>query len=416
MKLMIACTSARPAEFKLRREAVIHTWAQEALADPDIDFYFVLGDSGRKIAHRDGWYLNAPCGDGYWDLSEKTRELCRYAVSQPHWDWLFKCDDDCYVNVPRLVEMARSNTSHVVGMNDAGHYHGGAGYLLSRTAAMIIATDLDRRLGKESDWKKLEDQDGHKVLRARGIKFTHDDRLHAWDNKPVLPGNDQITFHYVKPANMRATWDRLKWSRVNGPQLIPKTIHMIWMEGNNPYYSNVQRWADLHPDWEVMVWTKEEFKAASWKLGPMIERSMNPAQASMLWRWELISKFGGVYVDCDVEPIKNLEPLLRGSAGFIGAEDSNNFCQAIFGAVAHEPFTNAVVEALAERFSDTDKDLPRTCGSHFLTPLVLEKGVHWRTFGPEVFYPTHWDGSKTLTPAAYANHLWAGSWRKKDAT
>jgi hypothetical protein len=412
MKLAIACTSARPPEFKQRRDAVIHTWAQEAIAHPDIDFYFVLGDSGIRLPRRDGWYLNVPCGDGYWDLSEKTRELCKYALTEPGWDRLFKCDDDCYVNVPRLMEMARNSSHHLIGMNDVGHYHGGAGYLMTRTAAMVIATDLDRRIG--NGWKKLEDQDGWKCLQARGIKFQHSDLLHAWDNKPVLPSNNQITFHYVKPANMRVTWDRLKWAKVSGDQSIPKELHFIWWKtGDNPHFANIQKWSDLHPDWNVYVWDELEFKKHNWVLGPLISRCMNDAHRSMLWRWEIINRFGGVYVDCDVEPVKNIEPLLGGVSGFVGAEDANNFCQAIFGAVAGEPFLQHVLDGLQEKFSDTDKDLPQTCGSHFLTPLVLDKGVHFRTFGPEVFYPLHWDGKLTMTPAAYAIHRWAGSWRKK---
>ena len=95
----------------------------------------------------------AQCPDDYNSLSLKTRWLCLWAITNFMFDFLFKCDDDTYVHVDRLLKC--DTHGDYVGCDIPGHDYphasGGAGYRLSRNAAIHVATFLNGSASYE-DW------------------------------------------------------------------------------------------------------------------------------------------------------------------------------------------------------------------------------------------------------------------------
>lgn len=100
-KIVIGVLSCQ--KYGARREACLATWANVEGRD-DLDLVFILGDGCRPEPVRQGCLLHCPCPDDYASLSQKTRLFCRWAVSNYDFDYLFKCDDDTYVHVDRLVK------------------------------------------------------------------------------------------------------------------------------------------------------------------------------------------------------------------------------------------------------------------------------------------------------------------------
>lgn len=108
--------------------------------------------------------------------------------------------------------------------------------------------------------------------------------------------------------------------------MIPKVIHYCWF-GGAPKPESVCRcidsWRKHCPDFEIREWneqnidytsnkyTRQAYEAKSWGFVPDYLR---------LW---IIHEYGGIYMDTDVQVIKDLTPLLdqKGFAGFeIGTE------------------------------------------------------------------------------------------------
>ena len=146
-----------------RRERCLSTWMADAyeLTTPA---FFLLGCPTCKHPEQLGpHHLALPCPDDYPSLPQRTRWFCQWALNLPspsgrgaggeglaRWDYLFKCDDDTYVSIPRLLAYADSflspNTSHLspdyIGAEwkpGVKYASGGAGYFLSRKAAAIVA-------------------------------------------------------------------------------------------------------------------------------------------------------------------------------------------------------------------------------------------------------------------------------------
>ena len=110
------------------------------------------------------------------------------------WDYLFKCDDDTYVSIPRLLAYDLAGRDYVGAewQLRVGYGSGGAGYFLSRRAAALIAERLTAATG-------AEDLLVGQILRAAGIPLHIEPRLVPFGSMEHRPrqGNDLITLHGV---------------------------------------------------------------------------------------------------------------------------------------------------------------------------------------------------------------------------
>lgn len=190
MKIIFGILSAK--SYDERRERCRSTWVADAIKRGH-DPLFLIGGEEQTSRHRDR--LRLPVPDDYPSLPQKTRGWCLWSVAQTGWDWLFKCDDDTFVAVERLEKMIKAlppGTNYVGAewARGVGYGSGGAGYLLSRHAAEIVADGLTCKTGSE-------DLEVGALLRRKGIEFIKDDRLVPFgspDKRP-LPGNAYITAH-----------------------------------------------------------------------------------------------------------------------------------------------------------------------------------------------------------------------------
>lgn len=89
--------------------------------------------------------------------------------------------------------------------------------------------------------------------------------------------------------------------------LIPKLIHFVWIPGFNkaPEYAstNIDKWVELNPDYEVVCWQERDIKKILSKKSLEIFNELDmPIKKADLARLEVIHKFGGIYLDCDIVP------------------------------------------------------------------------------------------------------------------
>jgi hypothetical protein len=187
-----------------RREACASTWVGRLRKTPDVEVVFVVGN-GTGEAWLDGGVLHLPCGDAYESLVNKTREFCRWALTQDI-DYLFKCDDDTFVVVDRFQAFDPAGRDYI-GVDPVDHINpkfasGGAGYWLSRRAAQAVAEmDVDQTIADCSI--NAEDYCVYWTLKDR-FTFCNDLRFRAWNEPHCVPksSNESVTLHYVKPDEM----------------------------------------------------------------------------------------------------------------------------------------------------------------------------------------------------------------------
>lgn len=190
-RILIGALSA--ASYSDRRKWCRDTWfslAQKHLAGA----VFLIGDGEQPSFSVDGM-LTMPCSDDYSRLPQKTRAFCQWALTQPGWDYLLKCDDDTALSIARLATYGLAGRDYIGARWRPGveYGSGGAGYLLSRRATKIVAERLTAKEGSE-------DLLVGSLLLSLGVKLSIESRLVPWGNmnKRPMPGNDLISAHAVQ--------------------------------------------------------------------------------------------------------------------------------------------------------------------------------------------------------------------------
>ena len=117
---------------------------------------------------------------------------------------------------------------------------------------------------------------------------------------------------------------------------IPKVIHYCWF-GRAPlpsrYKEWMKSWKKFCPDYEVVEWNEDNYDVYS-------NSYMAEAYEARKWgfvpdyaRLDIIYRYGGIYLDTDVELVRNLDPLLHQKA-FMGFEGDYVALGLGFGAIA----------------------------------------------------------------------------------
>ncbi len=212
--------------------------------------------------------------------------------------------------------------------------------------------------------------------------------------------------------------------------MIPRIIHYVWV-GPKPIpdadQQRISNWRKILPDWEFRLWHNDNVDISS--------RYVRQAYAARAWnrisdyaRMDALYKFGGVYLDTDVDLIRPLEPLLSEDA-FLGFQLEDEFADdringAVLGASIGHWLPAAARRYLNENVDGRD-NLGSFSGPGMLTKLLKEKGLGSYTeqkinienvtiFPKPVFYPYFWLEPYTETvikPETYTVHRWSASWK-----
>lgn len=98
---------------------------------------------------------------------------------------------------------------------------------------------------------------------------------------------------------------------------IPKIIHYCWFGGGQMSElakKCVASWKEKCPDFEIQKWDENNYNV---DVIPYVRQAYNNkayAFVSDYARLDILYRYGGVYVDTDVEFLKNISPLLRNDA------------------------------------------------------------------------------------------------------
>jgi hypothetical protein len=219
-KILVGICSARP--HLGRRAAVRETWMSRAPKEVECFFFVGKGDSGLEGTD-DVWDMDAP--DDYDHLPLKVIAFFTAALKR-EFDWLFKCDDDTYVLLDRLLEL-RSFNKDLVGnefVESRGSPSGGAGYLLSRRLVELLVSDNTLpRTG-------AEDVVVGNAARRYGASCQGTNRL-CWDqSRAPSSGNNVITSHWCSAKRLRAVHEMFHET----PEIV-QVVHRHWRDGIKLY-------------------------------------------------------------------------------------------------------------------------------------------------------------------------------------
>lgn len=129
---------------------------------------------------------------------------------------------------------------------------------------------------------------------------------------------------------------------------IPKTIHYIWFgHGEKSELINkcMHSAYEILSDWEIVEWTEDNYNISSCNYCAEAYQKKKYAFASDYARFDILYRFGGVYLDTDVELIRRIPDSFLEDEGFAGIESNNKIAPGlVFACRPGNPIVKEILE------------------------------------------------------------------------
>lgn len=210
--------------------------------------------------------------------------------------------------------------------------------------------------------------------------------------------------------------------------MIPRIVHLCWLSGD-PYPELIQRclmsWKEKLPGYQVKLWDRESFDVYTvpWVAEATARRKF--AFAADYIRLHALYHYGGIYLDADVEVLRDLSDFLD-TDSFIGFESSGDIEAAVIGAVPGKSWVGKCLEHYRDRHfvlpdgSLDQQPLPMIIGGILRSHYGLTGEVRGRTLLSEAgltllpftyFSPKNLHtGKVALSRDTYCVHHFDGQW------
>lgn len=210
--------------------------------------------------------------------------------------------------------------------------------------------------------------------------------------------------------------------------MIPKIFHRVWIGPENKE-SNIfwEKSKSIHPDWKHITYSQplpDGFDI----IKDVVFFSDNAAYQSDLIRLEALYKFGGFYVDADIEVYKSFNSFLDLDSPIVGWEnrDNNSIGSAVMGSPAKNKYIlevlNYKIECIKRDSVDNTIEHVQT-KEHFMPNLLNQmwsKNNNIIKMNRDTFFPYDFGEKEekryfdfSQNPNTYAAHHWNLSWLKE---
>lgn len=211
--------------------------------------------------------------------------------------------------------------------------------------------------------------------------------------------------------------------------VIPKKIHYIWL-GKKDIPDRLKKcidsWKKYCPDYEIIRWDEDNYDFSG-------NRYMKETYSAGAYgfvpdyaRLDILYRYGGIYLDTDVEVVRSLDPLLNQEA-FCGVEKWQTIN---FGGCSGAAKGNRVIK----RFLDAREDLSfinddgsenrNTCG-FYDSRVAIDLGYRidgttqcidgMNIYGYDYFHPyDYMSGKLNRTENTYTIHWFNGGWLSEE--
>lgn len=264
-------------------------------------------------------------------------------------------------------------------------------------------------------------------------------------------GKNTPRWRYVKEEK---DWREIRWFQnlyeqnidrlsEKGEYRIPKIVHVIWGGPKNfPIESvhNIRTWMALHPDWTFKFWTDRARPAPcegmevhllqdfSFQfLSHQMENLSTWGQFSDMWRFEILYKEGGVYIDHDANCLKAFDALHK-SYDFYGCLEMPHWGidgyhitagAGLFGAKPSHPVVHTAMMKVKENWDRIHKKYAnhgarKTYKIGMNTGYIAFTHALHESLGKDnnidiVLPPTYFFAAEGL-PSLYSHHFYWNAW------
>lgn len=208
--------------------------------------------------------------------------------------------------------------------------------------------------------------------------------------------------------------------------LIPKIINYCWF-GHQPMtplaLKCLESWKEYLPDYKMLLWDESSFKVHNSRYTWEAYKHKKYAFVSDYVRLFALYHVGGIYLDMDVELIKNFDKFLDKPA-FSGFENPDFLQSGVIGAMPRHPWIKCFFDYYKTKpFIQADGSMNLIPNVRFMTTIsekkfglisgnefqILKDDVH--IYPNDYFCPMVWETKEIiLTQNTHCIHHFAASW------
>jgi hypothetical protein len=211
------------------------------------------------------------------------------------------------------------------------------------------------------------------------------------------------------------------------PQRIPKHIHQIWLGSPVPVkYDRWRRsWLEHNPGYDYTLWDESSLLSLGMQNENAFIKTKNFGAKSDLARYEILNRFGGIYVDTDFECLKSLDEYLLTLDFFCGQvfSDKPELANGIMGAAPNSFFIRLILDSVKTPLLSNDPmTILKEIGSQKITNIFFDNVQLMKNvvvFPSDYFYPwpnfcrlDYINRYSYVTPVSLGLHHWEVSWAR----
>lgn len=206
---------------------------------------------------------------------------------------------------------------------------------------------------------------------------------------------------------------------------IPKIIHYCWFgqkEMSDLDKECIESWKKYLPDYEFRFWNEDNFDVTQSNYVREAYEQNHFVFVSDYLRWYALSNFGGMYLDLDIEVLKNLDEFLENNHTFLGFENKTLIGTGIVGTEKGSWISKKMFEYYdTHDFVNEDGNIDTTASVQIIVPILEERGfvrenkeqflgdIH--IYERDIFFPKKLDEDHfRTTDRTVTIHKFEGTW------
>lgn len=207
--------------------------------------------------------------------------------------------------------------------------------------------------------------------------------------------------------------------------LIPRVIHYVWVGPKKmPRLAErcISSWKKFLPDYEIIEWNEHNFDINCSQYCREAYEAGKYAFVSDYIRIAVLYKYGGIYMDTDVEVLQPLSEEILACDGFSGYETPRTIPTGIMGCVPGQAMFKAILEYYdSTPFIKEDGTYNVVTNVEIITNIAIKHGflpdgskktvLGFTLFPQTYFCPLSHDTDETyFSKYTYTIHHFSGSW------
>ena len=244
------------------------------------------------------------------------------------------------------------------------------------------------------------------------------DTKNNWKTWLVDTSNEYPSSHI--PSRFHFIWVSCKWHEKQEP--IPEEV-----------LARIDQWKRMYPTWYIVVWTNVLIEEHFPVLYKLFQKINTEAWVSDILRYHVIAKYGGIYLDTDIIPLRKIPSDLLKTTFTVCERPRDTTFQKCFlacNAIIASTYEHPEIKVIAQKAVDVTKqkinqkhqshsnryDVALT-GPRLWSEYLKNSTSTITTLTSKTFYPCDWK-DRTLCKKdkyihdynVFAMHLWKHSW------